>query len=248
MTDYYIFDGGNYKRGIDDGHIRKPLNPQELSAIHRDPDVPHSQLDNAITGHLHLSQYDFDLVVDDNIYIAIVPDAMVYRGMWFLPQDSYPGMKFDAALIDGNSVHELYCASKDTADAKVCSPVLEVCLDDGLGDATCDAVSKAELWGKDWLDYRNPDAFQGGLFEEPFLAGLHKAMYLRLTVTALPKPEDIPNDDQCGSCDTPIGLPYIQWGLIVDDIGVLKQQIADFCNCEKKFCAGCGEKPCEDNC
>ena len=248
MTDFFVFAGGNYKQGVDDGEIRKPLNPMELQVIHRDPDLPHSQLDNAITGHFHMSKYDMldPLAVDDQIYIAIVPDATVYRGMWFLPQDSYPGLTFDAELVDATEVHALYCAKSPTSTAKVYGPTLELDLNHGLGDATCDAITKSELWGTPTSDYRDPDAFQGGLFTDPFLAGLHKAMYLRLTVTAVPSAA--PSTSNCNGCSGEIGLPYMQWGLIIDDIGVLKQQIADYCNCTLKFCAGCGEKPCDDNC
>jgi hypothetical protein len=248
MTDYYLFDGGNYKRGIDDGHIRKPLNPAELQVVHRDPDVPHTQLDNAITGQFHMDKFDnmlSKLAVDDAIYLAILPDATVYRGLWFLPQTSYPDLDFEAQLVDATEVHGLYCEGKPTTTATTYGPKLDVTLDAGLGDATCDAISKQDLWGGELTDYRNPAAFQGGLFEDQFLAGLHKAMYLRLTITSVPAS---PVAKNCKSCKESTGMPLLQWGVIIDDIGVFKQFIADYCNCEKKFCAGCGEKPCDDNC
>ena len=246
MKNHFLFHGGNYKSNIDDGEIRQPLSPIELLSIHRDPDVPHEKLDNAITGHLHMAKYDYlkDLAVDDCIFLAVLPDVTGYRGMWALIQDGYPEMEGELQLVNATEIHELHCAGDDLNRATTYGTALEVCLAEGLGVDPCGLQDTIDFEGGTLEDHHNPNAFCGGYFAAPMLAGVGQALYLRLKITKMP--EEAPTD--CGQCGADIGLPYFQWGVIIDDLGAIKTMVPDFCRCQTKICAGCGESPCDNNC
>ena len=68
----------------------------------------------------------------------------------------------------------------------------------------------------------------------PYMAGLGGALYLRMTVLEVGD-----QDTLCDSCNKDVG--QFQYGVIIDDIGVQKQRIADYCVCKMPICAGCNK-------
>ena len=237
--DLFLFDGGEYKRGEDDGRVRVPLDCIEAQKVHLDPELGTT---NANVGTLMMSKYpELDnLSAGDRVYIQVLPDAMLYKGIWVMPGDAYQGMKFALDLVDVCEVSLAYEAGDDLGSVPTyLGEALIADADVGLGDATDDACTKPQIYGGTFTDYRDVSAFQSLLFKAPNIAPVGHALYLRMTI--LEMPEEQPETD-CSHCGSDYGLPEIQHGVIFDNLGVDPHRIGLFCRCRERICAGdCGK-------
>ena len=243
MADIFLFDGGFYKRGEDDGRLRVPLKPGlESQTIQYDPEL---QIDapNAFGGTLPMAKYaDIfgGLAVGDSIYIHLIPDAINVRGWWFLPQESLNGMTADFDLV---SIEEVSMAIDGGALGSTVAgymPTQAVDFSNGLGDASYDAHLQSGMNGDTFLDYRNPAAMQGGNYATPKMLMIGEAAYIRLTITALPvAAEEDGCGSSCNSCGSEVNWPTIQYGILGDRLCIAKNLVKNYCSCNAPICAGC---------
>lgn len=235
--DIFIFDGGPYKEGLDDGAIRVPLTCTELHKIMRDDQLPTSgSLDNSVHHRLVLNNLIGEigpLSVGDRLYVMVLPDALGYRGILAMPETCLDGFEVTLQLVNACEVYQLLNdPNGDPADATTYGSALEVDYGVGLGDAMCDAEQKAQFAGGVWSDYRNPMALQGGYFQTPFIAGIGKALYMRMTIDEIP---DLGGD--CPGCQDDLKIPHMQIAAIVDDPGITTNIIQDrFCDTRGQMC------------
>lgn len=238
----FLFNGGNYKIFTDDGRLRVPLTQEELDMVFYDPEVP-NDTDNSIGTELDMGVWKealCDLEVDDEIFLALVPDATLVRGLWAMSFDAIDGFTVEFDLIQGSLVAENMLTGDGLALGLATSgSTLAYDFTNGLGDATCDAVTKAGLpWGSGvYGDYRNPEALQGEIFDPALFLKLGMAMYIRMKVVAL---GDLNGGDGgcCNKCNKPT-WPTFQIGAIYDRLCADKQRTKKFCNCDLPCgCAG----------
>lgn len=233
MAAIFLFHGGNYKRGVDDERLRIPLTKPEIDEVFYDPEVP-SDTDNSIATELNMNRYAdmfCKLAVDDEIFVGLVPDAAVYRGLWLLAFTCAEGFTVDIDLIKCQDVIDAIEAGNDGTGLTPVNPApLQFDFTNCVGDATCDAVTKAALpYGKDYEDYRNDEGMKALLFD-PMFAKLGGAMYIRLKVTALGDVNADPAQNCCNSCKSP-RYPKFQVGAIYDRLCADKQRHQRYCNC-----------------
>lgn len=250
MKAIFLFDGGSYKRGEDDGRVRLPLTVEEAHSVFYDPEVP-ADSDNTIGTQIAMSRWSnqfCDLVVGDEIFVSVLPDAAVYRGLWMGSFDKVNGFTVDVELVSVRDV----AAAAALGDPLIDIPrvagteVLPYDFTNGMCESIKDAVDLTKLWGGAWSDYRNSEALQGVMFNDPsadpainqHFAKLGDALYIRLTVTALGDLGDAP-DGTCGSCSQPL-YPEFQVGAIYDRICFDKGRVRNYCNCNESLCGdGC---------
>lgn len=242
----FLFDGGNYKRGVDSGRLRTPLTPQEAEMVFYDPELP-GDSDNTIGTELNMVKYASDLcelAVGDEIFVGVVPDAAWYRGLWMMSFDSLPGFEVNLDLV---SVADVYQAWLDndgdaTGVAAFNTPAGQLQYDfaNGLGDATKDACDQVALYGGQESDYRNNAALVSSPFASTLAAGLGQALYFRLTITAVPG-EFEPGADCCNTCGDGDRLPTFQVGAVYDRLCADKQRTRVYCNCPDQLCGGCDQ-------
>lgn len=233
--DYFLFNGGPYKHNVDDGQIRKPLNCAEVQLLEHDPEVP-GDTDNSVGGTFDLAKFPdvaSKLKVDDALYVQIIPDATIIRGLWAMAGSAYNGFKFELELVDACKVYEAIKAGNlGTTVGAVASPLVYDAAD-GLGCSIIDAVSHAAVEDREncdgWKDHRNTDALQFNVFPMTswVKAGIGQAFYIRMIIKELPDP--LP-DNQCKECglDT---WPEIQLGAFTDKVCVEKNRIKRACVC-----------------
>lgn len=245
MSAFFLFDGGAYKRDIEDGRIRIPLTLQEAEQIFFDPELA-SFSGTSHRSELHMNVYAehlSSLAVDDELFVAVFPDSALYRGLWLGSYSVLPGFTVDAELVSVKDICDAYVANDGDVSgvAPVAgTPTLAYDFANGMGQATKDAADLACLWGGAYTDFRNNDALAFANVTPPVAALLGQSVYLRLTVTAVPAL--IAEETCCGSCGEGI-LPYFAAGVIADDICFDKQQIAITCNCPETLgkCGGCSD-------
>ena len=248
MATYFLFDGGNYKRGIDDGRVRVPLTPEEASMVFHDPEVPGIHAPTSIGTVFNMNSYASDLcnlAVGDEIMVGLVPDAAVYRYMWASFNEKFPGLEFTVDLVSVLDVWDEYVTPTGNP---VPGAGGSLSLDGNanyIGQATYDAVQLAKLYGDTWGDYRNTTGngtVVGPVEANPgdgqVIANLGEAYYMRLTVTAVPA-NYTASDGCCSTCGSD-ALPTLQVGAIFDSLCVNKQIVKRTCNCSQKLCdEGC---------
>lgn len=243
MTAYYLFDGGNYKRDVEDGRNRIPLTLQEAESVFFDPELA-SFSGTSHRTELHMNTYAENLsalAVDDQLFVGVFPDSAVYRGLWLGSYSVLAGFTVDAELVSVKEICEAYVANDGDVSAVAAfpgTPTLAYDFADGMGQATKDAAQEACLWGGEYTDFRNNDALVFENIQDPVPALLGDSLYLRLTVTAVP--EELAEDTCCGKCGEGM-LPYFAAGVLAEDICFDKQQISTTCNCPETLgkCGGC---------
>ena len=97
----FLFHGGMYKRGVDDERKRVPMAPHEADLLFYDPHVPYDT-DNSIRTELDMGRYAelwCHLEVGDEIYVGLLPDAALYRGIWAMAFNAVPGFKVEFDLV-----------------------------------------------------------------------------------------------------------------------------------------------------
>lgn len=242
----FLFDGGNYKRGIDSGRVRVPLTPQEAELIFADPELP-GDTDNSIATELNMKKYASELCqleVGDELFVGLAPDAAVYRGMWMMSFDALPGLTVDVDLVPVKDVYTQWVNNNGDATGVATTlntgpSTLSYDFADGLGHSTKDANDLADLYGGAVTDHRNNDALQVSAFATQRPALLGQSVYFRLTVTGVPG--NLPEGGCCSSCGED-AYPTFQVGAWYDRLCVDKQRVRKFCNCPESLCGeGCDE-------
>lgn len=243
----FLFDGGNYKRGIDSGRVRVPLTPEEAEMVFADPELP-GHIDNSIGAEINLQKYAAEvctLDVGDELFIGLAPDAAWYRGLWMMAFNSVPGFTVNLDLVSVADVYAAWLANNGDATG-VASFVAggdELAYDfaNGLGDATKDAQSKVDLYGGLISDYRNNAALVSSVFAATLPANLGQALYFRLTVTAVPDSDPL-GGGCCSSCGDDVAYPLLQVGAVYDQLCADKQRVRTYCNCPEQLCGeGCDD-------
>jgi len=234
MSTFFLFNGGNYKRNLDDGRIRVPLTTSEAEQVFFDPALTGQVDGNSHRTELALNAYsDYlsSLAVGDEIFVAVFPDAAVYRGLWMGSYSALAGMTADAELVSVTDVCDAYVANDGDASGVAAfagTPTISYDFGNGMMNSTKDAEQQACLYDGDASDFRNNDAlvYEGIIPPVPALLG--QALYLRLTITAVPA--TLGDGGCCGSCGEG-QLPIFAAGIIADEICFDKQKITNTCNC-----------------
>lgn len=243
-TPYLLFNGGNYKRGIDDWRVRIPLNEKEIDEVFYDPDVP-NDTDNSIGSEFNMSEFEelfCNLEVGDELYLVLLPDACIYRGLWAMAFNPVKGftVRFDCvrardlynAWVGGQSMKGLPAVAGTAS--------LDYDFSDGLGFDSWTAETNAKTpWAAgDYNYYRNNAALKWAGFDTQFFAALGEAMYIRMTVTAVGE-AGTSDPGVCCTCGKP-KFPVFQIGAIYDRMCADKQRHVKYCNCH--------EIPCRNGC
>lgn len=226
----FLFDGGLYKANEDNGRVRVPLTPEEAQLVFYDPEIP-GDTDNSIGSTLDMGVYASQfagLEVGDEIFVGLVPDAVVLRGIWMNAFDAIEGFKVKADLVSVPDVYENLGEAQPTFEG---TASLEYDFKDGLGHATIDAIGEAKFWGGEASDYRNLEALKAKFFDQT-LAPLGQSTYLRITVVELGEFGENAPDGCCAGCGQK-RYPTFQIGAIYDRICVDKQRVRNFCNCNE---------------
>ena len=243
-TPYLLFHGGNYKRGIDDWRIRVPLNEKEIDEVFYDPDVP-NDTDNSIASEFNMAEFEelfCNLVVGDELYLVLLPDACIYRGLWAMAFNPVKGF---TARFDCVRARDLYNAwvggqSMKGLPAVAGTASLDYDFSDGLGFDSWTAETNAKTpWDVgDYNYYRNNAALKWAGFDTQFFAALGEAMYIRMTITAVGE-AGTSDPGVCCTCGKP-KFPVFQIGAIYDRMCADKQRHVKYCNCH--------EIPCRNGC
>ena len=241
----FLFDGGNYKRGVDSGRSRVPLTDQEAELIFADPEIP-GDTDNSIATELNMKKYASELCqleVGDELFVGLVPDAAVYRGLWMNSFDALAGLEVDVDLVSVKEVYQQWLDNDGDATGvpnTLNSAPLAYDFADGLGHSTKDANDLTDLYGGSVTDHRNNDALVVSIFDAQTPALLGESQYIRLTVTAVPA-GSLPESGCCSDCGE-TAHPTFQVGALYDRLCVDKQRVRNFCNCPETLCGdGCDE-------
>lgn len=240
----YLFHGGNYKRGIDDERLRIPLDPYEVDEVFYDPDVP-NDTDNSIGTELDVNRYEelfCDLAPGDEYYIALMPDACIYRGIWAMAFKPIKGMKVRFDLVRARDVWNAYStgAEQSGLPAVAGTGSLDYDFSDGLGFDTHTAKTNSETpWAAGGYEYyRNNAALKWTGFDTQYFAALGEAMYIRMTITEVGEAGGS-DPGVCCTCGKP-KFPVFQVGCIYDRMCADKQRHVKYCNCH--------EIPCRNGC
>lgn len=243
-TPYLLFYGGNYKRGIDDWRIRVPLNEKEIDEVFYDPDVP-NDTDNSIGSEFNMAEFEelfCNLEVGDELYLVLLPDACIYRGLWAMAFNPVKGF---TARFDCVRARDLYNAWVGGQPMKGLPAVagtasLDYDFSDGLGFDSWTAETNAKTpWAAgDYNYYRNNAALKWAGFDTQFFAALGEAMYIRMTITAVGE-AGTSDPGVCCTCGKP-KFPVFQIGAIYDRMCADKQRHVKYCNCH--------EIPCRNGC
>lgn len=241
-----LFHGGNYKRGIDDWRLRVPLTPKEIDETFYDPDVP-NDTDNSIGSELNMADFEelfCSLEQGDEIYVALMPDACIYRGIWamaFNPVKDFT-VRFD--LVRARDLYNAWVAgtSMKGLPAVAGTAALDYDFSDGLGYDSWTAETNAKTaWAKGGYDYyRNNAALKWAGFDTAHFAALGEAMYIRMTVTQVGEAGTF-DPGTCCTCGKP-KFPVFQIGCIYDRMCADKQRHVKYCNCDGGPCRGGCEK------
>lgn len=234
MSAIFLFNGGTYKYNVDDGRLRVPLTLPEIDSVVYDPEHP-ADTDNSIGTEINLNQYKdilCDLAVGDKIFIGLVPDAVLVRGLWNLTFKGVDGFTGDLSLVMATDVLADIEAGSDGSAAADAITAMSIDFADYIGDAPCDAVTTSNLpWMADYDDesIRNPDALTASILETPVFLKLRQACYIVLTVTALPT-TDAADSACCNNCNA-VTYPHFQAGVIYDRLCADKLRRKRACNC-----------------
>ena len=243
MADIFLFDGGFYKRGTDDGRIRVPLKSGlESQTIMYDPELQ-ADAQSSLGGVIHMGKYAdiFDnLAVGDAVYVHLVPDAMGVRGHWAASQDSIPGFTVDFDIVSIQDVDAAIDAGNLGSTVAGLTPAVPYDFSIGIGDAAYDAHLQGAMHNAPFTDYRNPAAVQAGYYATPVMLGVGQSAYMRFVITALPTAVvDDGCSTSCNTCGGKTGWPMLQYGLVVDRLCFAKNLVRNYCNCNDPICAGC---------
>lgn len=246
----FLFHGGNYKRGVESGRERVPLNYVEAEQIFIDPEM----LSETGTGHgtdLYMSKYASsfcNLAVGDEIFIGTFPDQAIYRAIWAKAYNQVKGFKVEFELVSIKDVYDAYIAGgKDimavTGVAKYAgTSTLAYDFTDGQREATKDAIQLAALYGGSYTDYRSNNAHKTELINPPVPLDEADGFYLRMTVIELGEFGSGSDEDSCCSKCGGTKYPSFKAGVILDTTCADKQQVVKYCNCPESLCGeGCGD-------
>lgn len=244
MEPLFLFHGGNYKRGVDDERLRIPLTPQETDEVFYDPDVP-NDTDNSIGSELDMGRYaEFfcDMAAGDEVFVALMPDACIYRGLWAMAFNPVKDFKVKFDLVRCRDVYNAYVAGQSMKGlpAVAGTAALDYDFSDGLGFDTWTADSNAKMpWAKgDYNYYRNNAALKWAGFDTQHFAALGEAMYVRMTIVQNGE-AGVADPGTCCTCGQP-KFPVFQVGCIYDRMCADKQRHVKYCNCDRGPCAeGC---------
>lgn len=250
-TPYLLFHGGNYKRGIDDWRIRVPLNEKEIDEVFYDPDVP-NDTDNSISSEFNMRDFEelfCNLEVGDELYLVLLPDACIYRGLWAM---AFNPVKNFTARFDCVRARDLYNAwvggqSMKGLPAVAGTAALDYDFSDGLGYDSWTAETNAKTpWAAgDYNYYRNNAALKWAGFNTQFFAALGEAMYIRMTITAVGE-AGTSDPGVCCTCGKP-KFPVFQIGAIYDRMCADKQRHVKYCNCHEIPCRnGCNQEQSQE--
>jgi len=245
MRSLFLFNGGMYKRGVDSGRLRVPLTTEEAELVFADPELPGNHLDNTISTELNMKKYASELcnlAVGDELFVGLIPDASVIRGLWMLSFDALPGFTVTADLVSVKDVWAAYEANDGDATGvprayAAVSGLLSYDFTNGLGHSTKDATALAALYGGVYTDYRNNDALVASRYVTPQVTLLGESMYIRLIVTATPS-EPLSDTGCCSACNED-NVPTFQVGAWYDQLCADKQRVRKYCNCPRALCGGC---------
>ena len=240
----FLFNGGFYKRGIDDERLRVPLTPHEIDSVFYDPHVPRDT-DNSIKTELNMARYAdlfCDLEAGDEIYVGLVPDAAIYRGLWAMSFNAVAGFKVTFDLVRARDVYNAVVNNQSLKGLPAADGTTDLPYDfaNGLGDASCDAMIKAELpYGGDYDSYRNNTALAFAPIDPAKFAPLGEAMYIRMTIDEMGELGVDPDDPCCSHCNKP-KYPTFEVGALYDRLCADKQRLQKYCNCDYSLCnEGC---------
>lgn len=244
MADIFLFNGGHYKRGTDDGRVRVPLKSGfESQSLLYDPELQ-ADAQSAQGGMLHMQKYAalFDAAaVDDAFYIHLVPDAMGVRGFWAAASDPMPGFKVEYDIVDIQKVYAAIQAGNLGSTVAGEFPAIAVDHSVGLGDAAYDAHLRSQQYaGTKFTEYRHPEAMTFQYLTTPVALSIGQACYIRMTIKELPTAVVADGcSESCSTCGGEAGWPRLQYGLVVDRTCFIKNEMRAYCRCNDPICAGC---------
>jgi hypothetical protein len=241
----FLFNGGNYKAGIDNGRDRVPLTPVEADNIFLDKELGNRAETGTSSGaELRMAEYakEFsDLAVDDEIFMGLLPDAAFYRGIWFHAYNAVKGFTVEVSLVPVKDVYDAYVANDGDATgvAELAgSEVITFDFSDGVCHSSCDAVQLATMHNNEYNDHRN-NAGQVGLPFDPVFAGLGNALYIRVKVVDLGQ-LGTSEGACCGKCNKD-AYPTFKAGAILDTTCAEKQRNYRACCGVDAGCGECGD-------
>ena len=251
-----LFNGGMYKRGIEDGRNRKVLTALEAELIFHDPEVPGMVAPTSIGTELNMSKYfdSFcDLEVGDEILVGLIPDASIVRALWMMSHHKVDGFTGTFDLVSVPAIAAaVEAAGGNLADpsvlgiGRVGTTTNQVVYDatNGLIGATKDAVQQLEIYGGVYTDYRNNAALAVTNFATAIPLPLAEPVYMRYTISAI---GNLGVAEDGGCCSTCAGqnYPTFQFGAVYDVLCVDKQRVENYCNCPENLNLqrGCDEVP-----
>lgn len=248
----FLFWGGMYKRTIDDGRDRVPLAPHEADLVFYDPHVPYDT-DNSVRTELDMAEFAHKfchLEVDDEIYVGLLPDAMLYRGIWAMAFNAVPGFKVEFDLV---RIRDVWNAMVNEQNLKGIRAMpmpggrayLPYDFTDGVGMSPKEAMTEMSLpyRDKNYDVYRNNAALKFAPIDPVFFAQLGESMYIRMTIKEMGELGNNPPDGCCSYCRQS-KWPKFQVGVVADRLCVDKARWSKYCNCDQGFCAqGCDTPP-----
>ena len=242
----YLFHGGNYKKNIDDGRLRIPLRPGELDEVFYDPHVPYHG-DNSIATELDMGEYAdvlCDLQPGDEVYLAVLPDAALYWGMWAMSFTPIKGFKVEFDVVRGRDVYNAWVNEQELSGLPRVPGTVALPYDftDGLGHNSWNAITISKLpWNSgNYDDYRNNAALEWVPYNPSLFAFLGEAMYIRMTVKELGE-FNLAMEEQCCNYCLKRKFPTFQVGMVYAHICADKQRWQKYCNCQTGLCnEGCG--------
>lgn len=243
----YLYHGGNYKKGIDDFRLRVPLRPAELDEVFYDPHVPYHG-DNSIATTLDMGEYAdilCNLQVGDEVYVAILPDAALYWGMWAMSFTPVNGFKVEFDLVRGRDVWNAWVNEQELSGLPRVPGTMALPYDftNGLGHNSWNAITVSKLpWNSgNYDDFRNNAALEWVAYNPALFAFLGEAMYIRMTVKELGDFSLQMQDGGCCNYCLKRRYPTFQVGMVYAHICADKQRWLKYCNCDSGLCReGCG--------
>lgn len=238
---HFLVNGGNYKLGIDDGRIRVPLNDQEAERVFTDPELL-SETGTTTGAELNMKHHSdlfCDLQAGDEIIFGLFADSAIYRGIWVHAFNKVKGFVADFDLV---SVKDVYEASLSGSPIGVPMYVgtqhATMDFTNGVGNATCDAVQMAGVFGSDHSKFRNKHGQVVKMFE-PVHASLGDSLYMRMTIVEVGSLGQS-GTSSCASCGK-AAYPLFKAGVVFDAIAVDKQRVTEtVCqigvNCKTQCC------------